>query len=93
MKPNGETWTRTHTWIEAGPDRSIVAECRGNPDRWDLIAAAPEMARALLATIEVDDGGDSLPCWSKTPSVCNADGHDGACGMARDALRKAGVIP
>lgn len=86
MKPWEETWTLKphHPEIVLDEVANEVAET-DDADRAMLIAAAPEMARALAAMF--DDDGHTSDCTDEH-GLCSL-----RCAGARAALRKAGVIP
>lgn len=52
----------------------------------DLLAAAPDMARALLA-----QGHHTMDGWHT--HACIESDHNDTCEVARAAIKKAGVLP
>jgi len=54
-----------------------------------MFAAAPDMARALLAMSRPDLAG---ACWCHESRDVVRYGHDACCFSARTALAKAGVL-
>lgn len=99
MKPHEEEWTRHPSkagfWIVNGAgDGGILLTVNGTEAHGVLAAAAPDMARALLANGYVRTSGDGL--WHT--DACNEMNDGGvtctpSCEQARASLTKAGVIP
>lgn len=103
MKAHEETWSGLVTAgiVETSDGTSMVADVFGASDdsttdsdsvmaRTLLIAAAPEMARALLADMSTDAMGDEWhteSCWRTLGATCLP-----ACETKRAALKKAGVL-
>lgn len=96
-KPHEQEWTQSEYdrfTVRAAGGRLIACTYTDNMDREEaydigrLIAAAPDMARALLGCAAAQRGSDGRPCW------CASGVHRGGetCEAARAALRKAGVI-
>lgn len=95
MKAHEETWT-------AHPQGGFIRDGNGNivgdvtalderndmSERTLLMAAAPDMARALLAMGAVRGGEwHDGACLQPTTSACHV-----GCSNARTALKKAGVL-
>lgn len=98
MKPWEETWEAEHEdsldYITRGPD-GFIAGFDDQKERATLAAAAPEMARVLLA-LEWKGAELGDDCTYAVCPSCGAYkgevGHAPDCGLVA-VLRKAGVVP
>lgn len=102
MKPHEQEWEYLsgdwpHEVWRKTPKSERVVECWGDHEDCDLIAAAPDLVRALLA-VEVNIGYEEATCAScQAPAsydhiakVYSIPKHEPDCGLDA-ALRKAGV--
>lgn len=81
MKPHEEAWVVTGCqMVTTGTLDDVVCDARTR-ERQEFIAAAPEMARALVALLEYASQWES---WNS--------GKPAAIATAEDALKKAGVL-
>lgn len=87
MKAHEETWEYEFSTglVLDGNSRDVVAENTTRADRLVLAAAAPDMAKALLAF---------LPCVGEHTFECGVPPHGctAECRSARAALMKAGIL-
>jgi hypothetical protein len=82
-----ETWKRTVVGQDAFPVAEVTKRRFTTDANARLIAAAPELAAALLATARHPG-----PCWCRIePAI--GEHSEARCLNARDALRKAGLLP
>jgi hypothetical protein len=94
MKPWDEYWSAAGEQVEGEADvtwrvhgEGIVIAANVDEDRALLMAAAPDMARVLLA---VEWGGEHEVALCPTCAQWKKDGHASDCKLD-SALRKAGV--
>jgi hypothetical protein len=96
MKPHEEEWARHPSkagfWIvNGGGEGGILLTVNGSEAHGTLAAAAPDMARAILAMGEHVSGST----WHLTDCI-GANLSTGClpeCEAAREALTKAGALP
>lgn len=93
MKPHEETWEVFTSGVLVSVQDAATKHLRANvnykADRAALVAAAPEMARALLSLLTRDGGHlPSCPAPNRERSHCT----DPKCAAIRAVLTKAGVL-
>ncbi len=81
---HGPTWAVVSVTIREHDGRVYSHPPRDKEAQ--LLVAAPELARALLELLS--ETGHTLDCRRRSQGSCSSE-----CDAAREALRKAGVLP